>query len=238
MAGNTWKSGIPPCGSPATPATACNWSAASSPTSPRWSGNAIRTLPDFPVGDPRAGRLAGGGERLPAELRRRGRHDAGRQPVRAGGHESGGAEGQSAGPAARRHHDRQRRTSSRRPTSTKAEYATNPLEDGSLDGYRVIPVAMTRLNEEATRARAACPAATGRACKNFFALGMMLWLYDRPLQPLLEWLMKKFRKTPRRHGRQRRQPAGGLQLRQHGRAVPRPLHVAPGAAARRAATAG
>ncbi len=33
-------------------------------------------------------------------------------------------------------------------------------------------------------------------CKNFFALGLSLWLYDRPLQPVLEWLMKKFRNNP------------------------------------------
>jgi 2-oxoglutarate ferredoxin oxidoreductase subunit alpha len=77
----------------------------------------------------------------------------------------------------------------------KAGYASNPLEDGSLQAFRVIPVAMTRLNEEAIRHTDLPPSHAAR-CKNFFALGMMLWLYDRPLQPLLEWLMTKFRDTP------------------------------------------
>ncbi len=76
----------------------------------------------------------------------------------------------------------------------KAGYASNPLTDGSLDDYRLIPVAMTRLNEEAVRHLGLSRKDAAR-CKNFFALGLSLWLYDRPLQPLLEWLMKKFRKN-------------------------------------------
>ena len=77
----------------------------------------------------------------------------------------------------------------------KAEYDTNPLEDGSLDDYRLIPVPMGRLNDEAT-ATTGMPKSQRERCKNFFALGMTLWLYDRPLQPLLEWMMKKFQRTP------------------------------------------
>lgn len=77
----------------------------------------------------------------------------------------------------------------------KARYRANPLEDGSLADYRVVPVAMTRLTEEATKSTGLPPGARAR-CKNFFALGMTLWLYDQPMQPLLEWLMRKFRKDP------------------------------------------
>lgn len=77
----------------------------------------------------------------------------------------------------------------------KARYAANPLEDNSLQGYRVIPIAMTRLNEEATL-KTGLPGRDRARCKNFFALGVVLWLYDRPLQPMMEWLMRKFRKTP------------------------------------------
>ncbi|NLY02909.1 MAG: 2-oxoacid:acceptor oxidoreductase subunit alpha [Rhodopirellula sp.] len=76
----------------------------------------------------------------------------------------------------------------------KAAYDSNPLEDGSLDDYRVIPVAMTTLNDEATRHTGLSKPQRER-CKNFFALGIMLWLYDRPMQPVLEWLMKKFART-------------------------------------------
>ena len=77
----------------------------------------------------------------------------------------------------------------------KARYASNPLEDGSLQGVNVIRVAMSRLNEEAVKDSGLSRAQCAR-CRNFFALGIALWLYDRPIQPALEWLMKKFKKTP------------------------------------------
>jgi 2-oxoglutarate ferredoxin oxidoreductase subunit alpha len=77
----------------------------------------------------------------------------------------------------------------------KAQYTTNPLEDDTLDGFRVVPVAMGRLTDEATKSTG-LPSTERARCKNFFALGIVLWLYDQPMQPLLEWLMKKFRKTP------------------------------------------
>ncbi|MGD0900104.1 MAG: 2-oxoacid:acceptor oxidoreductase subunit alpha [Thermoguttaceae bacterium] len=77
----------------------------------------------------------------------------------------------------------------------KAEYASNPLEGGDLSAFRVIPVAMTKLNEKAVK-HAQLSRKDAARCKNFFALGLTLWLYDRPLQPVLEWLMKKFGKNP------------------------------------------
>jgi len=77
----------------------------------------------------------------------------------------------------------------------KAGYNANPLEDGSLDAYRLVPVAMTRITEEAVR-QTGLPRGQWGRCKNFLALGIALWLYDRPLQPLLEWMMKKFARTP------------------------------------------
>ncbi len=77
----------------------------------------------------------------------------------------------------------------------KAHYQSNPLEDGSLADYRLIPVPMTQLNEEAT-APSGLSKVQRERCKNFLALGIALWLYDRPLQPLLEWMMKKFQRTP------------------------------------------
>ena len=77
----------------------------------------------------------------------------------------------------------------------KAGYPENPLANGLLEGFRVIPVAMTRLNDEATRSTGLSPSQRAR-CKNFLALGIVLWLYDRPVQPVLEWLMLKFAKAP------------------------------------------
>lgn len=76
----------------------------------------------------------------------------------------------------------------------KAQYAANPLEDDSLQAFQVIPVAMTRLNDDAVK-HTGLPRAQRARCKNFFALGIMLWLYDRPIQPALEWLMRKFQKS-------------------------------------------
>ena len=82
------------------------------------------------------------------------------------------------------------------PTNLKkAHYESNPLEDGSLDDYRLIPVPMTQLNNEAT-AESGLSKAQRERCKNFLALGIALWLYDRPMQPLLEWMMKKFQRVP------------------------------------------
>lgn len=78
---------------------------------------------------------------------------------------------------------------------TKARYESNPLEDDSLTDYQVIPVPMTRLNDEATK-DSELPSKDRARCKNFFALGVTLWLYDRPMQPVLEWLMLKFGRKP------------------------------------------
>jgi 2-oxoglutarate ferredoxin oxidoreductase subunit alpha len=77
----------------------------------------------------------------------------------------------------------------------KAGYSSNPLSGSELSAFRVIPVAMTRLNEEAV-GRHRLPARDAARCRNFFALGLTLWLYDQPLQPMLEWLMEKFRGNP------------------------------------------
>jgi 2-oxoglutarate ferredoxin oxidoreductase subunit alpha len=74
----------------------------------------------------------------------------------------------------------------------KAGYSSNPLSGGELSAYRLIPVAMTKLNEEAVSRHHLSPKDAAR-CRNFFALGLTLWLYDQPLQPMLEWLMGKFR---------------------------------------------
>ena len=77
----------------------------------------------------------------------------------------------------------------------KAGYAANPLEGDELSAFRLIPVAMTRLNAEAVAGFDLPPKEAAR-CRNFYALGITLWLYDRPLQPMLEWLMGKFRGHP------------------------------------------
>jgi 2-oxoglutarate ferredoxin oxidoreductase subunit alpha len=74
----------------------------------------------------------------------------------------------------------------------KAGYAVNPLEDHSLEGYRVVAIELTRLTREALRETKLTAKETAR-CKNFFALGLMYYLYNRPMENTLEWLKKKFK---------------------------------------------
>jgi 2-oxoglutarate ferredoxin oxidoreductase subunit alpha len=73
----------------------------------------------------------------------------------------------------------------------KAGYDVNPLEDGSLDPYQVIGAPMEELTKEAVKDSGVKGRATLRS-KNFFALGLMSWIYTRPLEPVVEWSNKKF----------------------------------------------
>ena len=77
----------------------------------------------------------------------------------------------------------------------KAGYAKNPLEDGSLSGYRLIAVPLSELNGNALK-ELNLPKRDADRCKNFFALGITYWLYDRPLEPTLAWIKSKFNKRP------------------------------------------
>jgi 2-oxoglutarate ferredoxin oxidoreductase subunit alpha len=75
----------------------------------------------------------------------------------------------------------------------KANCVSNPLEDGSLAGYRVISIPLTALNREAVATQKLGTRDADR-CKNFFALGLVFWLYERPLAPTLKWIAEKFGK--------------------------------------------
>ncbi|MHC4952362.1 MAG: 2-oxoacid:acceptor oxidoreductase subunit alpha [Planctomycetota bacterium] len=76
----------------------------------------------------------------------------------------------------------------------KAEYESNPLEDGTLDGYRLFAIPLTTLTEKALREFEEQPVKAKRRCKNFYALGMMYWLYSRPLETSEEWIEEKWGK--------------------------------------------
>lgn len=78
----------------------------------------------------------------------------------------------------------------------KAGYEINPLEDGTLSDFRVIPVELGRLTRNALDGMGLSATETER-CKNFFALGMMYWLYDRPMESTLKWIEAKFKKNPK-----------------------------------------
>jgi 2-oxoglutarate ferredoxin oxidoreductase subunit alpha len=73
----------------------------------------------------------------------------------------------------------------------KAEYHSNPLHDGSLTGYRLIEVDITRLTVGAVE-HTGLKGRSAELCKNFFTLGMMYWLYDRPVEHTLTWIQSKF----------------------------------------------
>ena len=76
-----------------------------------------------------------------------------------------------------------------------ANMDSNPLEDGSLDKYRVIQVELTRLTRETLKESSLNQKEIDRS-KNMFALGLALWLYSRPVEPARNWISKKFAKKP------------------------------------------
>ncbi|MBX3008503.1 MAG: 2-oxoacid:acceptor oxidoreductase subunit alpha [Melioribacteraceae bacterium] len=76
-----------------------------------------------------------------------------------------------------------------------ADYKTNPLEDGSLAAFNVITVPLTQLTMSATE-ELNLSLKEREKCKNFFALGLMYWIYNRPFEGTLDWLTKKFAKKP------------------------------------------
>jgi 2-oxoglutarate/2-oxoacid ferredoxin oxidoreductase subunit alpha len=73
----------------------------------------------------------------------------------------------------------------------KAKCETNPLEDGRLDGFRVIEVQLTTLTKESLKDSGLDTKSVQR-CKNFFALGLVYWLYNRPLDVTERWLNETF----------------------------------------------
>jgi 2-oxoglutarate ferredoxin oxidoreductase subunit alpha len=77
----------------------------------------------------------------------------------------------------------------------KAGYSSNPLEDGSLSGFAVFRVPMTSMTLEAVKPSGTKPRDAERS-KNFFALGLISWLYGRPVEPTLEWIERRFGRTP------------------------------------------
>ena len=79
---------------------------------------------------------------------------------------------------------------------SKAGYTSNPLEDNSLAGYQVLTVPMTSLNREALADFAELTNKERDRCQNFFALGMVFWMFDRSMETTREWLFKKFARKP------------------------------------------
>ena len=117
----------------------------------------------------------------------------------------------------------------------KAGYATNPLEDGSLAAYKLAEVPMTTLTKEATAPLGVKPRDADRS-KNFFALGLISWLYSRPTEPTLAWIEERFAKNALVRDANRAAFLAGFNFGETDRAVRPPLRGAAGAAGRRAST--
>ena len=75
----------------------------------------------------------------------------------------------------------------------KAGYENDPLEDGSLAGYRVVKIPITTLTLNALE-DSELPTKTKQRCKNTFALGVLYWLYDRPLDSTIDFYTSYFGK--------------------------------------------
>jgi len=78
----------------------------------------------------------------------------------------------------------------------KANYAANPLDDGTLDHFKVIQVPLTTLNRNALDGMEGLGNKEKDRCKNFFALGLIFWMYDRTLDSTLAWIDAKFGGKP------------------------------------------
>jgi 2-oxoglutarate ferredoxin oxidoreductase subunit alpha len=74
----------------------------------------------------------------------------------------------------------------------KAECKSNPLEDGSLDAYQVVPIELSTLTKRSVDGLGLSSKDTDR-CKNFFALGITYWLYNRDLHVTQGWIKGKFK---------------------------------------------
>ena len=77
----------------------------------------------------------------------------------------------------------------------KAGYHANPLEDDTLAPYQVLKLDITKLTADAVQAFGLSSKEAHR-CRNMWALGLMLWMYGRERQATIEWLERKFAKTP------------------------------------------
>ncbi len=77
----------------------------------------------------------------------------------------------------------------------KANLGSNPLSDGTLNGYRVIEIDINKRVAEALKDSPLSNKEVQR-CKNFYTLGVLYWLYNRPLETTLSWLGSKFANRP------------------------------------------
>jgi len=82
-----------------------------------------------------------------------------------------------------------------KPNLAKAGYAASPLEDDSLAGYQVFQIDITKMTRECLKDSSLNTKSIDR-CKNFFALGLTFWMYNRPVEPQIASIQRKFKRKP------------------------------------------
>jgi 2-oxoglutarate ferredoxin oxidoreductase subunit alpha len=78
---------------------------------------------------------------------------------------------------------------------TKAGYDKDPREGNTLDQFQVVAADISHLNLEAVRSFGLSKSEGGR-CKNFWTLGLLLWMFDRQLEPIEAWIRRRLAGTP------------------------------------------
>jgi 2-oxoglutarate ferredoxin oxidoreductase subunit alpha len=78
---------------------------------------------------------------------------------------------------------------------TKAGYDSDPRDDGTLNDFQVVTADISHLNLESVKEFGLSKSEGGR-CKNFYALGMLLWMFDRELPPIEEWIKRRLAGEP------------------------------------------
>ena len=157
-------------------------------------GNDLSTLPDFPAEIRAPAGTVNGVSSFQVHISDHDITTPGRRAQRAGGDEPGGPEGR---PRTRLEQGGTlivNEDAFDERNLEKAEYASNPLEDGTVSGYRVIKVPMTSLTKDACEPLGVKPRDAERS-KNFFALGLVSFMYTRPVQPTLDWIVERFAKN-------------------------------------------
>src|SRR6476619_580292 len=81
-------------------------------------------------------------------------------------------------------------------TLRKAQYESSPIEDGTLDDYQVFRVPMTSMTVRATDGIDGITARDAARSKNLFALGLVSWMYSRPVDVTARWIEEKFASMP------------------------------------------
>ena len=120
----------------------------------------------------------------------------------------------------------------------QAGYETNPLEDGSLEQkYQLYAVEMTKLNRLAVEGLGLAQKEADR-CRNFFAMGLVFWLYDRALEPTLRFIDAEVRQEARgRRGEHRQRSRPATTTAKRPKAIASAVPGAAGEARRPASTA-